>query len=83
MIIIMCHLQPCPLEATLDIEPLVRFATVQNALVTAHFFGDEFERLDDFQAELFALLVFGDGNVFNVSDEAEVVDARGLLVRWS
>jgi len=76
----MCHLQPCALEAALDIEPLVRLAAVENALVAAHLCGDEVERLDDFEAEFLALLVFCDGNVFYVADEPEIVDAGGLLV---
>jgi hypothetical protein len=77
----MCHLQPCALEAALDVEPLVCLAAVENALVAAHPCGDEVERLDDFEAEFLALLVFRDGDVFNMTDETEVVDAGELLAR--
>jgi hypothetical protein len=77
----MCHLQPRPLEAALDVEPLVRLAAVENALVAAHLCRDEVERLDDFEAEFLALLVFRDGDVFDVADEAKVVDAGGWLAR--
>jgi hypothetical protein len=81
----MRHLQPRTLKAALDVEALVRLAAVQDALIAAHFRGDEVERLDDLQSELFALLVFRDGDVFDVSDEAEVVDAGVLLagLSWS
>lgn len=75
----MCHLQPCPLEATLDIEPLVGLAAVQNALVAADLCGDKVERLDDFEAEFLALLVFRDSDVFDVANEAEIVDAGGAV----
>lgn len=44
-------------------------------LVAAHLLGDVVEGLDDAQPQLLALLVLGDGDVLNVSDEAEVVDA--------
>jgi hypothetical protein len=77
----MCHLQPRPLEAALDVEPLVRLAAVENALVAAHLCRNEVERLDDFEAKFLALLVFRDGDVFDVADEAEVVDAGGWLTR--
>lgn len=30
----MRHLQPSPLEPTLDIEPLIRFRAIQNSLPT-------------------------------------------------
>lgn len=67
---IMRHLQPCPLESALDIESLIRLRTIKNRLVAAYLLGDEVERLDEFQAEFLALLVFCNGNVFDVSYEA-------------
>lgn len=70
----MRHLKPSPLEATLHIETFIRLATVQDALVTADFRGNEVERLDDLQSELLALLVFGNSNIFDVTDESEVMN---------
>jgi hypothetical protein len=61
------HFQSRPLESTLDIEALIRLRTIQNRLVAAHFLGDEIKRLDQFQAEFFALLIFGHRDVFDVS----------------
>lgn len=66
----MCHLQPRTFEAALNIEPLVRLAAVQNALVTAHLGGDKVERLNDLKAKFLALLIFCDGDVFDMSDKA-------------
>lgn len=71
----MCHLQTSPPEAALDVETLVGVAAVENALVTANLFGDVVESLDESEAELLALLVFGDGDVFDMSDRTEAVDA--------
>jgi hypothetical protein len=74
LFIVMRHLKPSPLEATLHIETFIRLATVQDALVTADFRGNEVERLDDLQSELLALLVFGNSNIFDVTDESEVMN---------
>jgi hypothetical protein len=76
-LVVVRHLKPCSPKAALDIESLVGFAAVQNALVAAHFLRDIVERLDDPQAELLALLVAGDGDVLDVADESEAVDAAG------
>jgi hypothetical protein len=73
----MCHLQSCSLVPALDVEPLIGFAAVQNALVTANLLSDEVQSLDQLEAELLSLLVFSNGNVFDVTDEAKVVDAVG------
>lgn len=85
-LVIVGHLQTSPPEAALDIEPLVVLAAVEDRLVAARLLRNEVERLDDAQAQLLALLVFGDGDVLDVSDGPEVVDAgarNGLLVaRW-
>jgi hypothetical protein len=70
----MGHLQAGALKAALDVEALVGLAAVQDALVAADAGGDVVEGLDDFQAELFALLVLGDGDVFDVADETEIMD---------
>lgn len=71
----MCHLQASPSKAALDVEALVSLAAVEDGLVAADLLGDEVQRLDDAQAQLLALLVLGDCDVFDVSDEAEIVDA--------
>jgi hypothetical protein len=74
-LIVMCHLQPCSPEAALDVEALVRLATVQDTLVTSDLGSNEVERLDDAQPELLALLVLRDGDVLDMTHEAEAVDA--------
>lgn len=45
-IIIMRHLQPSPLIPTLNIEPFIRLAAVQNTLITANLLGHEIQCLD-------------------------------------
>ncbi len=75
--IVVCHLEPSAAEAALHIEALVGLAAVEDRLVAANLLGDEVEGLDQAQAELLALLVLGDGDIFDVSDEAEVVDTAG------
>ena len=74
-VIVMCHLQTRSLVSALDIESLVRLAAVENALVTSNLLRDEIQSLDQLEAELLSLLVFGDCNIFNVTDETQVVDA--------
>lgn len=76
----MRHLQARSSEAALDVETLIRFAAVENALVAADLLGDKVKRLDQAKAQLLALLVAGDRNVFNVSDRSKVVNAVGLAV---
>jgi hypothetical protein len=74
----MRHLQPGPLKPALDIEPLVRLTAIQNTLIAADLLGHGIQGLDDAQTELLPLLVLGHGNVFNVTDEPEVVDELAL-----
>jgi hypothetical protein len=69
------HLQASPPESALDVEALVRFAAIENGLVTPDLFRDEVERLNDSQTEFLALLVLGDGDILNVADLAQAVDA--------
>jgi hypothetical protein len=76
----MCHFQPRSPKPALDVEPLIGLAAVQNTFVAAYLLSDEVQCLDNFQAEFLALLVFGDGNVFDVSDYAEVVNTVKYLV---
>ena len=75
-LVVVGHLQPSPLKATLDVEALVGLAAIEDRLVGADLFGDEVEGLDQAQAQLLALLVLRDGDVLNVADQAEVVDAE-------
>lgn len=74
-LVVVGHLQAGPLEAALDVEALVRLAAVEDCLIGADLFGDEVEGLDQAQAELLALLVFCDGDVLDVADQTEVMDA--------
>jgi len=78
LLVVVRHLQTRPLEATLDIEALVRLRAVENGLVAADVLRDKVERLDDPQPELLALLVLCDSDVFDMADEPEVVDATGV-----
>ncbi len=71
----MRHLEAGPPEAALDVESLVVLAAVEYCLITPNLLGDVVERLDDAQAQLLALLVFGDRDVLDVADGSEVVDA--------
>ena len=75
----MRHLQTRPLETTLDIEALVRLRTVKNGLVATHVLRNKVQRLNDPQTKLLALLVLCDSNIFDVADEAEVVDATAAI----
>lgn len=71
----MRHLQPCPLESALDVESLVGLGTIQDSLVAANVLSDVVERLNDPQTKLLALLILCDGNVLDVADKTETVDA--------
>jgi hypothetical protein len=79
LLVVVRHLQTRPLEATLDVEALVRLRAVENSLVAANVLRDKVQRLDDPQTELLALLVLCDSDVFDVADEAEVVDAKVVI----
>lgn len=63
----MRHLQPGPLKTTLKIEPLIGLRAIQDRLVATHLLGDEIEGLDELQAQFLALLVFRDGDVFDMA----------------
>jgi hypothetical protein len=78
-LVVVGHLQAGLAEAALDVEAFVGFAAVEDGLVAADLLGDVVEGLDDAEAELLALLVLGDGNVLDVADGAEAMDARGGL----
>jgi hypothetical protein len=72
----MGHLQARSPEAALDVEALVGFRAVKYRLVAPDVGGDVVQGLDDLQAELLPLLVFGHGDVFDVADETQVVNAE-------
>lgn len=74
-LVVVRHLQAGPPEAALDVEALVVLAAVEDRLVAARLYGDVVERLDEAQAQLLALLVLGDGDVLDVPDRPEIVDA--------
>ena len=69
------HLETCSPEATLHVETFVRIAAIEDALIAANLLGDVVERLDEPQAEFFALLVFCHGYVLDVANLAQAVDA--------
>ena len=75
--ILVNHLQVCSSEATLDVKALNVGITIEYALVAAQRLGQLVKCLDDAQSKLFALLIFGDGNVFNVTNAAKIADAGG------
>lgn len=82
----MRHLEPSSLEAAFDIETLVVLAAVEDGFVAARLGRNEVERLDDAQAQLLALLVLGNGDVLDVSNLTEIVDAgarRPTVSAWA
>lgn len=74
-LVIVRHLESRATETALDVEAFVSLAAVEDALVAADLGCDVVEGLDDAQSELLALLVLCDGDVFDVADDAQVVDA--------
>ena len=70
LFVVMRHLQSCSFEATLNVETLICLAAIQNTLVAANLLCNEIKRLDEFQSELFALLIFCYCNIFDMSDDA-------------
>lgn len=66
----MRHLQAGPSETTFDVESLIRFGAVQNALVAANLLSNVVERLNYAQSEFLTLLVLCDGNVLDVTHKA-------------
>jgi hypothetical protein len=70
----MCHLQPRSLVSTLNVESLICFAAIKNTLVASHLLRDKVQRLDELQPKLLPLLVFRDGDIFDVANKAKVMD---------
>jgi hypothetical protein len=73
--VVVGHLKASSSESALDVKALVGVAAVEDALVAANLLGDVVEGLDQAEAELLALLILGDGDVFDVADLAQAVDA--------
>ena len=76
--VVVRHLQTSPLEPTLDVEPLVRLAAIQDGLVTPDLLSHEIQRLNDPRPQLLALLVLGHSNVLDVSNKPQLVDELAL-----
>lgn len=74
-LVVVGHLKASSSESALDVEAFVGVAAVEDALVAANLLGDVIEGLDQAEAELLALLVLGDSDVFDVADFAQAVDA--------
>lgn len=74
-LVVVGHLKASSSESALDIEALVGVAAVEDALVAANLLGNVVEGLDQPEAELLALLILCDGDVFDVADLAQAVDA--------
>lgn len=72
---VVCHLESGPAKTTLDVEALVNFAAVEDGLVAADVLRNVVKGLNHSQSKLLALLVLGDGDIFDVSNSAEGVNA--------
>lgn len=73
-VVVVGHLESRSSEAALEVETLVDLGAVKDGLVAADVLGDVVEGLDHAQAELLALLVLCDGDVFDVTDAAKAVN---------
>lgn len=78
-LVVMGHLKACPPETALDVKTLVGFTAVQDALVATNLFGDVVEGLDDSKAKFLALLVLCNGDIFNMPNGTEIVNAFGAM----
>ena len=65
---VMRHLQRLSLVPALDIKSLIDLAAVEDGLVASKVLRDIVKRVEQFQPEFFALLVFENGNLLNVAD---------------
>lgn len=74
-VVVVRHLEASSSESALDVEALVGFAAVEDCLVAADVLSDIVQGLDHAQAELLALLVLGDGDIFDVADTTKAVNA--------
>lgn len=74
-VVVMSHLEPSSSETTFNVEPLVGLAAIENSLVASDVCGNVIESLNHTQTQLLSLLVFRDGNIFDVASLAERVNA--------
>lgn len=74
-VVVVRHLQASPLETALDVESLVGVTAIKDSLVAANFVCDEVESLDQPETQLLALLILCDGDVLDVANLAEVMNA--------
>lgn len=75
LLIILPHNQPSSLIPTLLIESLILNTATQDTLVATNSLGYRTQRLYHFQAKLFALLVFLNGDLFNVCYTSQPMNA--------
>lgn len=69
------HLGARVVIAALGVKRLVLRTAVENVLVAADVFSNGIKGLDHLEAQLLALVFFGDGDLFDMADESTVVDA--------
>lgn len=74
----MGHRQAGSLEPTFDIEPLIRLTAIQNGFIASNSLSHSVKSLNDSQTKLLALLVFGNGDIFDMAYQAQVVDEFAL-----
>ena len=72
----MTHLGARLLKPALFIESLIMRTTIQNRLVATHTDSHRIKCFDHGYAELLALELFEDGDLFYMAYRTEVVDAR-------
>lgn len=77
-LVVMCHFKPGSSVSTLDIEPLVRFAAIQYALVASHLLCQVVQSLNKSQTQFLALLVFGNSDIFDMTYKTKIVNELSL-----
>ena len=70
---VMGHLQPRPLIATLDIEPLIRLGTIQYRLITPDLLADMIQRLNNPQPQLLPLLILPHHDILDMPYTPQIV----------
>lgn len=77
----MSHFNRLFLVTTFGIETHILQRAIENALVTAHVDGNTVECFDQLLAEVFALMVFCDGDILDVAADSEIVNTIQSIVR--
>lgn len=80
LLIIMRHLQPSPLEPTLDIKPLIRLRAIQNRLIATHTLRHIIQSLNNPQSQLLPLLVLRDRNILDMPDQSQIVNTTSPII---